>query len=67
MVVVAWILILLKGLAQTGAAVGGFVTGAVDVGDAEMGASVVGEVDTGAALFTNAKMMLVMIDKVYTI
>ena len=47
---VPWILTLPKGPAQTEAAVGEFVTGAVDTGDAETGALVVGEVETGADL-----------------
>ncbi len=47
---VPWILTLLKGPAQTEAAVGEFETGAVDTGDAETGALVVGEVETRADL-----------------
>ena len=49
---------LLKGPAHTEVVVGGFVMGLA------MGALDVGEVVIGAALCTNAKMMLAMIDKV---
>jgi hypothetical protein len=48
--VVPWILTLLKGPAQTEAAVGEFETGAVDTGDAETGALVVGDTETGAGV-----------------
>ena len=58
MLVVPWILTFLKGPAHPEVVVGEFVMGLA------MGALDVGEVVIGAALCTDAKTMLAMIDKV---